>query len=162
MGQQMKRAIQESLNMSNRSGQTEMVKMQFGQNENENAVQLQHSGDGAMAAMLRMDPALQRMDPAQRKKVVKQRLKAQEEAAFQESIRDLSEMEKQRAILLRIQEKNERKKAKQQRRKKMLNDPSADQIAQQQAIMAQISMASQPTGAAMAFESAAPPAFTYQ
>merc|ERR1712129_125045 len=84
------------------------------------------------------DPALRTLDPAQRRKVVKQRLKAKEEAAFQDSIRNLTEVEKQEAILMRIQEKNRRKKEKQQRRQKMLNDPTADQVAQQQAIMARI------------------------
>merc|ERR1712228_478865 len=77
-------------------------------------------------------------DPHQRKKAIKQRIKAEEEAAFQESIRNLSELQKQRAIYDRIQAKNERKKQKAIKRQKMLNAPSMDQIAQQKAILEQI------------------------
>merc|ERR1712129_569002 len=78
------------------------------------------------------------MDSVERKRAIKQKINAQEEMAFQESIRNLSEMEKQTAIYERIQAKNARKKQKAMKRQKMLNAPSADQVAQQQAIMQQI------------------------
>ena len=91
--QQMERAIQESLMMAH-------DEQPAGHGKRTEMVQLQHAGgaDGlprdAMDAMLRMDPSLQALEPAQRRKAMKQRLKAQEEATFQESIRDLSEMDK--------------------------------------------------------------------
>merc|ERR1712228_804598 len=115
------------------------------------------------------DPSLQSLDPNQRRKVIKQRLKAQEEAAFQESIKDLSEIDKQKAIYERIQSKNKRKKDKQKRRQKMLNQPSADQVAQQHAILAQIAAQKAKTYAVppmsfgnMEIDDAPPAAFQYQ
>merc|ERR1712130_209478 len=103
------------------------------QNHNMEMVQLQQS-DPYNA----YEAEFATMDPVQRKKAIKQRIKAQEEAAFQESIRNLSELEKQAAIYERIQAKNQRKKQKALKRQKMLDAPSADQVAQQQAIMARI------------------------
>merc|ERR1719195_185174 len=52
----------------------------------------------------------QHLDPVQRRKVIKQRIRDQEEAAFQDSISHLTDIEKQEAILMRIQEKQQRKK----------------------------------------------------
>jgi len=106
-------------------------------NKNNNMEMVQLQSASAMSPY-EMDLPSTIVDPVERKRAIKQRIKAEEEAAFQESIRNLSEMEKQAAIYERIQAKNERKKQKALKRQKMLNAPSADQVAQQQAIMAQI------------------------
>merc|ERR1712048_1500868 len=117
-------AIQQSLMMEEKqkkknNNNMEMVQLQSASAMNPYEMDMQYSSI---------------VDPVERKRVIKQRIKAEEEAAFQESIRNLSEMEKQAAIYERIQAKNERKKQKALKRQKMLNAPSADQVAQQRAI----------------------------
>eukprot|EP00483_Globobulimina_turgida_P002185 UN02187 len=148
--EQMRFAIQQSLieqKQNSKEKDENVVNISMNDNDNDNdkkekkkekmeMVELQHSGDAYIDPM--DDPSLQHLDPQQRRKAIKQRQKAQDEAAFQESIKKLSEMEKQKSIYQRIQTKNKRKKEKQKRREKMLADPTADQVAQQHAILAQI------------------------
>merc|ERR1719295_1572305 len=68
-------------------------------------------GNNAVPVMDQMnDPSLQHLDPVQRRKEIKRRMKAREEAAFQDSIEHLTDIQKQEAILLRIQQKAMRKK----------------------------------------------------
>eukprot|EP01084_Bolivina_argentea_P139068 244694_1 len=151
--EQMRLAIQQSLmdqpnNNNNIANEQRMEMVHV-------AMQPQQRMDPMQVAM--NDPSLQNLDPKQRRKVVKQRLKAQEELAFQESIKNLPEFERQQAIYDRIKQNNKRKQEKQKRRADMLQDPTADQVAQQHAILAQIA-AQKASGGVQP----APMAFGYQ
>lgn len=71
-------------------------------------------------------------------KLLKIQLKAQEEQAFRESIAHLGPLDQQKMVYERLNEKAKKKRIKEEKRQIILQNPNADMVAQQQAIMAQI------------------------